>query len=374
VVVREVGGNVEKLQKKTRKRVKQVVREARKKARGVEKEGEQIENIMHVINLFSCKFHQRPTSTVCCMEKPEKPGYVCAAAICLGFLDERRESYGLGDYTTDVSTMLCRDHFTQYINRDENEPPIGVTFRGDVTALEKYMVDRLKMSCVPKPCYVEQKLDLLSKKIDLLTDKVKDAGSLKACNNVKVKGKKGQAEVDKGSGGEESGGNSGSDSDEDDYSSILDLKRAEFDIVKACATVLNKCQLPAYMPNLKGIPRNGKSDKSFNSNVLGLLIWRHMCGVFWVKTTSLHPEKGSHRIEELEGFEQYLWDNQAELMSQMTGNVRIKASSLNSFCTNTKHSYSKHGLWNAQSSRREGVFEPHYNFMVKFSFPFENHL
>ena len=127
--------------------------------------------------------------------------------------------------------MLCRDHFTQYINCDENEPPIGVTFQGEVTALEKYMVDRLKMPCVPKPCYVEQKLDLLLKKMDLLTAKVKYAGSLKACNNVKVKGKKGQTEVDKGSGGEESG-NSGSDSDEDDYSSILNPDRAAFDIKK----------------------------------------------------------------------------------------------------------------------------------------------
>ena len=126
------------------------------------------------------------------------------------------------------------------------------------------------------------------------------AGKRNPCGNfgVVMEGMKGPPKVDKG---EESDGSCSGDED-NDYSSILDYPiNATFCIKKACTTVLNKCQLPAYMPNMKAVMRKGKSDKSFNSNVLGLLIWLHMNDAIWVKTTSLDPDKNGENVEDFIG-------------------------------------------------------------------------
>ena len=95
---------------------------------------------------------------------------MCGLGICTRCLEERKASYGLGSYTTDVSMMLCRAHYTEYVMRDlEKEPPIDVVFQGDFSELEKYMKDEGKILTVPKPCGLEQKLDVLTKKVDLMT-------------------------------------------------------------------------------------------------------------------------------------------------------------------------------------------------------------
>ena len=53
-----------------------------------------------------------------------------------------------------------------------------------------------------------------------------------------------------------------------DYLLILDPKRSKFSFKRACTKVLNNCQLPAFMPNMKAGARKGKSDTSFNRNVV----------------------------------------------------------------------------------------------------------
>ena len=140
--------------------------------------------------------------------------------------------------------------------------------------------------------------------------------------------------------------------------------------MQVCESALNKCKLPAYMPNLKGSTRVGKTDSTWHRNFLGLLIWKHMTGEMWVKTTSLDPDKSGQNVVEFEGFENHLRLQDPKLMKQMIGNVRINYSGLESFCTNTKHLHRKEGTWNAKSTSKNGLFEPHYKLMRRCGFPF----
>ena len=106
---------------------------------------------------------------------------------------------------------------------------------------------------------------------------------------------------------DESDKSSFAEADRVDYASILNPKKYHFSIEKACVNVLNKFQLPAYTLNIKAGSRKGKSDTSFNRNVLGLFIWRHMSGDIWVKTTSLDPEDNSENIKVLLSIIYIVW-------------------------------------------------------------------
>ena len=51
------------------------------------------------------------------MEEIDRHGYVCGLGICTECLEEMKASYGcLSDYL-DVSMMLCRALYTNYITR-----------------------------------------------------------------------------------------------------------------------------------------------------------------------------------------------------------------------------------------------------------------
>ena len=76
----------------------------------------------------------------------------------------------------------------------------------------------------------------------------------------------------------------------EDCSNIGNPERSDVELISYCQWSLNRYMLRSYMPNCPG-GCIGKIDSSFTNNLLGFIIWKHMHGIVWVKTTSLNIEK-----------------------------------------------------------------------------------
>ena len=155
-----------------------------------------------------------------------------------------------------------------------------------------------------------------------------------------------------------------------DHITILDPKN-ELPVKRFCTHLVNKCCLPTFMPNYEG-NRTKKSENSFNSNFLGLLIVYHMNGQAWVSKRGFDDED---EVGLFRGYERCIAKFEPNLYQQVTNGKEIRIKSLNAFCINTKHS-AKIGTWDHDSSAKTGLFKKHYLILKRIGFPFDegNHL
>ena len=140
-----------------------------------------------------------------------------------------------------------------------------------------------------------------------------------------------------------------------------------FPIVKYCSYLLNKCSLPQFMPNYKDT-RNKKTQYSFNSNFLGLLIVEFMTDQPWVPKNLFSDPNTCARFN---AFERAIKEGKPKLYQQITNGKPIRFTSLNNFCVNTRHKAGV-ALWNQESSSKAGLYQKHYDILDKIGFPFKD--
>ena len=141
----------------------------------------------------------------------------------------------------------------------------------------------------------------------------------------------------------------------------------EYPIKKYCTYLLNKCSLPAYMPNYKD-NRRKKTEHSFNSNFLGLLIVIHMIEQPWVTKKMFNDP---NTVARFHAYERVIRNGEPNLYQQITNGKPIRCMSLNNFCVNTRHN-AKVGLWDQESSSKAGLFKKHHDILSKIGFPFSD--
>ena len=124
------------------------------------------------------------------------------------------------------------------------------------------------------------------------------------------------------------------------------------------------------MSNCRPLGHTGKMASYFTSNVLGLIIWKHMHGITWVRNTSLNIEKNPKDTAEFLSYEEYVKMNEPELWQMMTKGSLINYNDLNVFYTNLKHEHKELGTWNAKLTSKSGIYERHFNILEQMGFNF----
>ena len=102
------------------------------------------------------------------------------------------------------------------------------------------------------------------------------------------------------------------------------------------------------MPNCRPLGSIGKMASSFTNNVLGLIIWKYMYGIAWVRNTSLNIEKNPKDVADVLSYEEYVIMNEPALLQMMTKGKPINYSGINAFCTNLKDTHKELGTWSAK--------------------------
>ena len=97
-----------------------------------------------------------------------------------------------------------------------------------------------------------------------------------------------------------------------DYLDILDPDRSDVELNAYCQCVLNRCALLTCMQNFS-LGCTGKTESSFMNNVLGLIIWKHMHGIAWVRNTLLNIEKNPKDVANVSSYKEYVKMNEPEL-------------------------------------------------------------
>lgn len=311
------------------------------------------------IHVDVCPYHGRASSTKCLVASI-KNGRQCGNAICLTCIDERayfcRISPKLKPYHN-YACAGCFDHIMDTFDARKFLPPI-MNEEEDMEVKNMSESELGRLIDVPLPHQRKKEGKELSK---MLAKEIKKsmADQFKKLSN-ELFGKMPSSVLSQKPTPEEAR------NDDEIYLQILDPK-IEYPIKKYCSYVLNKCSLPAYMPNYKD-NRRKKTEYSFNSNFLGLLIVNHMNNQPWVpKKTFTDPNMAARFI----AYERVIQHGEPSLYKQITNGKPIRFISLNNFCVNTRHS-AKVGLWDQESSSKAGLYTKHYEILNKIGFPFSD--
>ena len=90
-----------------------------------------------------------------------------------------------------------------------------------------------------------------------------------------------------------------------DYSTILDPEQSEVELVIYYQRFFNKCLLPSYMSSFTG-GHTGKMDRFFTTNLLVLIILKHVHGIPWVENMPLNIEKNPLDAIDCIGYEEHI--------------------------------------------------------------------
>ena len=305
-----------------------------------------------VCNVPRCNFHARPSNIRCCMYDGKKN---CTNHICITCLEERDRACGdhaMLENFRNFACAGCFDNLAVYADDPEFSPPKilckeGLRFLDVFDAGPTFNVPECRISKHEGAAIV----NFVGKEVRKIIRKEVKEG----LKGLSIDGKTEAGVIEPEARIPEETTN---------YSSILDPK-IEIPVLRFCTYLLNKCALPTYMPNYKD-NRTKKTENSFNSNFLGLLIVNHMNGKPWVSRKMFDDED---TVIKFVGYESFIERSKPELYQRITNGKAIWYSSLNTFCVNTKHN-AKVGRWNQDSSTKAGLFQKHYDILLKIGFPF----
>ena len=137
-----------------------------------------------------------------------------------------------------------------------------------------------------------------------------------------------------------------------------------------CQRALNRYVLLIYMPSYLPAGCTGKIASYLIKNLLGLIIWKRMYGIAWVRNTSLNIEKTPLDVADFLGYNEYIKIAEPESWQQITKSKPISYSDLNAFCTNLIHNNKKFGTWNSKFTSKSGIYEKHLNLLHQMEFNF----
>ena len=247
--------------------------EEQKKNKFTDAAVEEVEKLVGRISLFVRTDHERSKSMICCME--DNSERICGSKIVQGCFEERQKLYVTNHYFRHVSPMVCHTHYEKLVLSLDKKKSDGLTYipiayQGYCSLLEDFFqTNKNLIPSVPSS-------DEINEKVSLILSEVR---------NIKAPEPKNTVERKAGNMKDTEDAEDSSFGEEEDYSSIFNPSITKFHFTRICVHVLNNCQLPSYMPNCKMAAR-GRS-KPDSRNLMGLLIWKHMTGKLWVKTTAL---------------------------------------------------------------------------------------
>ena len=315
-----------------------------------------VENLR--IQVPACPYHGRASSTKCVVAS-NKNRQLCGNAICLTCIDERayfcKVNPRLQPYHN-YTCMGCFDNIRGTYDLRKFLPPIIAEEEGEDMEVDK-MTDTELGRIIDVPLPRTRKNEGKELSTMLAKDLKKGIAEEFKKLSKKLLSTKSSVESEKPSP-EEAG------DDDEIYRKILDPS-ISYPIKKYCTYLLNKCSLPQYMPNYKE-KRNKKSEYSFNSNFLGLLIVNHMNDNFWVPKKLFSDPNFAARFM---AYERIIMHGEPTLYRQITNGKPIRHMSLNNFCVNVKHN-AKVCLWDQESSSKAGLFKKHHDILNKIGFPF----